>query len=204
MMKSTSHVPSTAEQSPTRRYGPLLLFVGVLAAAFAVIYANGWHKQLRLENVVAIRDAFQAFLGSNRVLALLAYVAVYALAVSLSLPGALVLTLTGGLMFGWLVGGFAAVTGGTIGASVIFFIAKSAFGETLAQKAGPTVQKLSAGFRENALSYLLFLRLVPVFPVLFGQSRAGARRRSLSDLFDRHVLRHHTSLVGFRVGWCGF
>ena len=113
---------------------------------------------------MAVRDAFQAFLTQNRLLAILAYILAYAVAVSLSLPGGLILTLSGGLMFGWLVGGLAAVVGATIGAVVVFFLAQSAFGETLAAKAGPAVQKLRAGFQEDALSYLLFLRLVPGFP----------------------------------------
>jgi hypothetical protein len=51
-----------------------------------------------------------------------------------------------------------------LGATVIFLIAKTALGDTLAARAGPAVEKLRAGFREDALNYLLFLRLVPVFP----------------------------------------
>jgi uncharacterized membrane protein YdjX (TVP38/TMEM64 family) len=67
-------------------------------------------------------------------------------------------------MFGWLVGGLAAAVAATIGACVVFAVARTAFGETLAKKAGPQVAKMQAGFCENALSYLLFLRLVPAFP----------------------------------------
>jgi uncharacterized membrane protein YdjX (TVP38/TMEM64 family) len=151
-------------QSWFKRYGLLFGIGGTLVLVGGVIFANGWHQQLKLENVVAIRDTYQSFLTTNRTLALAAYVLAYAVAVSLSLPGAFVLTLAGGLMFGWLVGGLAAVVGATIGASVIYFIARSALGGTMARKAGPAVQKLSAGFKENALSYLLFLRLVPAFP----------------------------------------
>ena len=56
------------------------------------------------------------------------------------------------------------VVAATIGATIIFLIAKSSFGEALAAKAGPWIGKLRKGFQENALSYLLFLRLVPAFP----------------------------------------
>jgi uncharacterized membrane protein YdjX (TVP38/TMEM64 family) len=75
-----------------------------------------------------------------------------------------VLTLTGGILFGGVVGGAAAVVGATIGATIIFLIAKTAFGEHLAKRAGPAVGKLIGGFRADAFNYLLFLRLVPLFP----------------------------------------
>jgi uncharacterized membrane protein YdjX (TVP38/TMEM64 family) len=89
---------------------------------------------------------------------------VYVAVVSLSLPGALLLTLTGGVLFGGLIGGIAAVVGATAGATVIFLVAQSAFGEHLVRRAGPRAAKLAEGFRADAFSYLLFLRLVPVFP----------------------------------------
>ncbi|NOU06189.1 MAG: TVP38/TMEM64 family protein [Hyphomicrobiaceae bacterium] len=153
-----------APKSLLQRYGLVAALGAALLVVGGVIFANGWHRQLKIENVVALRDTFQSFLTSNKTLSLLVYVLAYAVAVSLSLPGALVLTLSGGLMFGWLVGGLAAVVGATIGACVIYFVARTALGDTMARKAGPMVQKLSAGFKENALSYLLFLRLVPAFP----------------------------------------
>jgi uncharacterized membrane protein YdjX (TVP38/TMEM64 family) len=56
------------------------------------------------------------------------------------------------------------VIGATIGATVLFLIAKTAIGDILRAKAGPWLQKMEAGFQENALSYLLILRLVPLFP----------------------------------------
>ena len=143
-----------------RRWLPLI----VLAGLMGLVFATGLHKQLTLENIAANRDSLQATISQHKVLSLLAYVAIYAAAVAMSLPGALFLTLTGGLLFGWLTGGLAAVTGATIGATIIFLIARTAFGETLAKKAGPALVKLQDGFKENALSYLLFLRLVPAFP----------------------------------------
>jgi uncharacterized membrane protein YdjX (TVP38/TMEM64 family) len=139
---------------------PLVAIGGVLA----IVLANGWHKQLTLENVFAVRDSFQSLIIQHFILAILAYIAAYAAAVAISVPGASILTLLGGLIFGWLVGGIAAVTGASIGAVLLFLIARSAFGETLRAKAGPRINGLVAGFQKDALSYLLFLRLVPAFP----------------------------------------
>ncbi len=143
-----------------KRWLPLVM----LAGATALVLGMGWHKLLTLETIARNRDNLQATIEAGLPLALTAYIAIYAAAVAASIPGALVLTLTGGLLFGTLLGGLAAVIGATIGATLVFLIARTAFGASLAAKAGPSLAKLEAGFRENALSYLLFLRLVPAFP----------------------------------------
>jgi uncharacterized membrane protein YdjX (TVP38/TMEM64 family) len=141
-----------------------LLPVAVIAAIMALVFAMGWHRHLTLENLYDNRETLKTFIGENLALSVLAYMAAYIVAVALSLPGGLLLTVTGGFLFGWLVGGPAAILAATIGASIIFLIAKTSFGDTLAARAGPWMEKLRDGFKENALSYLLFLRLVPAFP----------------------------------------
>ncbi len=151
---------AAAKSGAFKRFLPLL----VLVAVGAVIYLNGWHKYLSLEQIAVNRDVLQGFVSSNVVLALLAYAAIYVGVVALSLPGGALLTITGGFLFGWLLGGLTTVVAATVGASLLFLIARTSLGEALADKAGPWLEKLSAGFREDALSYLLFLRLVPAFP----------------------------------------
>jgi len=151
-------VPASA--SLWRRLLPPLVIAGLLA----LVLANGWHRHLTLENVVAARDRFQGLLTDHLLLAVIGYIALYAAAVALSVPGALILTLSGGLMFGWLLGGAAAVIGASIGAIILFLVARTAFGEALRAKAGPSLSRLVEGFRRDAMSYLLFLRLVPAFP----------------------------------------
>src|SRR5262249_53438608 len=117
--------------------------------------------------IVALRDRFHSVLTEHRALSVLVYIGVYVCAAALSLPGGVILTATGGLLFGWLLGAIAAVTGATIGATVLFLVARSALGESLSAHAAPWIAKLRAGFKDNALSYLLFLRLVPAFPFWF-------------------------------------
>jgi uncharacterized membrane protein YdjX (TVP38/TMEM64 family) len=68
------------------------------------------------------------------------------------------------MLFGIVLGGIAAMAGATMGAICVFLIARSALGELLVRRAGPVADKLMQGFRADAFSYLLFLRLVPVFP----------------------------------------
>ncbi len=149
-----------ASQTTIRRWAPL----GVLAGLMALAFAMGWHQYLSFKTIGLNYEALKGFIAQHLVVALLAYVALYIVVVALSLPGGLVMTLSGGLLFGWLTAAIATVFGATIGATILFLIAKSSFGEALAARAGPWLGKLRDGFRENALSYLLFLRLVPAFP----------------------------------------
>jgi uncharacterized membrane protein YdjX (TVP38/TMEM64 family) len=153
MIKPTVVAPVIDPATPAwKRFLPLLIAASVLG----IILLNGWHRQLTLENMFAFRDRFQTAIQANLPLALLAYIASYATAVALSVPGALI--------FGWLLGGVAAVIAASIGATVLFLIARSAFGESLRRKAGPGIGALVDGFQKDAMSYLLFLRLVPAFP----------------------------------------
>ncbi|MGC1701513.1 MAG: VTT domain-containing protein, partial [Pseudolabrys sp.] len=100
----------------------------------------------------------------HRMLAIFVYVGIYITVVAVSLPGAALLTLTGGFLFGIAVGASAAVISATVGATLIFLVARTALGEPLLRRAGPRATQLARGFREDAFSYLLFLRLVPAFP----------------------------------------
>ncbi len=142
------------------RWLPLIIIAGLMALVFAM----GWHKYLTFKTIGLNYEAMTAFIADNLVAALGIYMLAYIVVVALSLPGGLVMTLTGGLLFGWHIGAPATVIAATIGASIIFIVAKTSLGETLAAKAGPWLEKLRDGFKENALSYLLFLRLVPAFP----------------------------------------
>jgi uncharacterized membrane protein YdjX (TVP38/TMEM64 family) len=143
-----------------KRLWPLL----VLIAATAFVFAMGWHRYLTIEALAENREALRTYIGANMLQSLAIFIAVYAAAVALSLPGGAVLTLAAGLLFGWLLGGIASIFGATIGASIVFLIARSAFGDLLAARAGPFLSRFREGFQEDAFSYLLFLRLVPIFP----------------------------------------
>jgi uncharacterized membrane protein YdjX (TVP38/TMEM64 family) len=143
-----------------KRLWPLI----ALIAATALVVTMGWHRYLSLEVLAENRETLRAYIAANMLLSLLAFVALYAAVVALSLPGGAVLTLAGGFLFGWLVGGVASIVGATIGASVVFLIARSALGEILAARAGPWLARFRQGFQDDAFSYLLFLRLVPIFP----------------------------------------
>ena len=154
--------PPTADQPAglTRR---LVLLIAVILLAGIAYYAFG-RGELSLEAMVRHRTAIDAFVTEHRVLAVLAYIGLYITVVALSVPGAAFLTVSGGFLFGVVVGASAAVIGATIGATLIFLVARTALGEPLLRRAGPRAIKLAQSFRDDAFSYLLFLRLVPAFP----------------------------------------
>lgn len=147
-----------------RRWIMRLAPFAVIALAMGLVYAMGLHQYLSLETLVKHRNALDEFISGNWPVAVASYVGLYVAAVAMSFPGALLLTISGGVLFGCWVGSAAAVLGATAGAALIFTIASSAFGGVLARRAGPIAAKLAAGFRADAFSYMLFLRLVPVFP----------------------------------------
>ncbi len=94
----------------------------------------------------------------------LVFILVYALCTALSLPTGLLLSMVGGFLFGTLWGGLFNVVGATLGSTLLFLAARTVLGDVLRARAGPFLQKLEAGFRDNELSYMLVLRLVPLFP----------------------------------------
>jgi uncharacterized membrane protein YdjX (TVP38/TMEM64 family) len=140
-----------------------LLPLGLLVAAWIVFMLAGGYRYLTFSALAQNRDWLCGLVQQWGILAAVAYLMVYAILVALSVPGAAVLTIAGGFLFGTWIGGLCAVIGATLGATAIFLAARGGLGG-LAQRAGRFVGKLEAGFRADAFNYLLVLRLVPVFP----------------------------------------
>jgi uncharacterized membrane protein YdjX (TVP38/TMEM64 family) len=141
-----------------------LLPLIILAALIAAAYLTGAYKYLSLDALKENRAALLAFVEKNKLLAALTHIGVYTAVTALSLPAAVIITLAGGLLFGVPLGATLTVIGATLGATILFLAARSAFGDTLRSRAGPFIAKMSDGFRKDAFNYLLFLRLVPAFP----------------------------------------
>ena len=139
----------------------------VLAIGGAVL-ALGFPKQLSLETLLRHRAAIDALVAAHPAAALAAYVAGYAVAAGLALPGVVFLTIGAGVFFGGLLGGFAAVAGATLGATAVFLIARLALPGLAIRRLGPQAARLAEGFRAGGFNYLLFIRLVPIFPFSLG------------------------------------
>ncbi|MDB5570511.1 MAG: hypothetical protein JWN93_1694 [Hyphomicrobiales bacterium] len=158
--KANPRAPEPARRSAWLRYAPL----GLIGTALAVALLAGLHRSFSLEALVAGREALSGQVAAHPAWALAVYVGLYVAVTALSLPGASLLTVAGGFVFGGLWGGAFAVVGATMGATLLFLAARTSLGASVAARAGPRVAAFRAGFQKDAVSYLLFLRLVSVFP----------------------------------------
>ena len=157
MNEQTARPP---RKSLIARFAP----IAIVCAGLAVGYAMGWHEFLSLDYLVESRVMLKETVAAHYYSAVFGFVALYALATAFSFPAASILTIFAGFLFGWFVGGSAAIVGATIGATAIFAAARTAFGDFLKEKVGGKVARLAKGFEKDAFSYLFVLRLAPVFP----------------------------------------
>jgi uncharacterized membrane protein YdjX (TVP38/TMEM64 family) len=167
---------SRKTQTPGRRLVRLALRfapVGVVVIAAAVLLASGVLKHLSLAELRASRHVLTAFVQIHPALSLLAYIGVYLGLVALSLPAPLIMTLTGGFLFGPWVGGLAALTGATSGAVTIFLISRLTVGDALERGVNPRIKAFEEGIKKDAFFYLLTLRLMPVTPFWLVNLAAG-------------------------------
>ena len=148
----------------TRRRSWLRHLPIALIAAGAVLAWSFAGDLLSLDTLSRHREALMAWRDSHFVLAALAYVAVYVLCVAFSVPGAIWLTLTGGFLFGTVLASLLTVTAATAGATIVYLLARSSLGAALRRRAGPWLERVDAEMREGEVSFLLVMRLVPLFP----------------------------------------
>ena len=161
------------------RYAP----VGLVLAGLALGYALGLQDYLSLGFLAEQREALRAYVDANFLWSSMLFLVVYILAVAFSFPAASVLTIFGGFLFGWMIGGALVAVGATIGASLLFLATRSAFGSFLRLRVDGALRKLADGFRENAFGYLFVIRLAPVFPFFVVNIAAALFDISLGRFF---------------------
>jgi len=138
--------------------------IGLLAIGAALFFGLGLHHYLTFDALREHRQAILDFVAVRPVVAGLMFMAVYALAIVFLPPSGTVMTLGGGFIFGTVLAAAYVVAAATLGATMLFLAARYSFGDYLHARAGPAVKKMEAGFLENEMSYMLVLRLVPLFP----------------------------------------
>ena len=164
MMSDVSGAPANGAGKSSSPLVLRLVLVVALVAGLGAFFALGLDAYVSIDSIRSNREALSGFVERNGFWAALLYGLTYAVVIAFSLPGGAVMTIAGGFLFGWLGGGLIVVVGATVGATALFLIARTAIGGFLEAKAGPFVRKMEEGFRQNALSYLLVLRLIPIFP----------------------------------------
>ncbi|KJE33918.1 membrane protein [Thalassospira sp. HJ] len=141
-----------------------LLPVAVLIVGLVIAWASGALDLLSFDTLRENRDLLQDFVADNPVSSVLFFMGLYVVSVALSLPIGSILTITGGFLFGSFLATSYIVIGATLGATIVYLAARYAFYDLMRAKAGNAVRKMEEGFAENAFSYLMVLRLIPIFP----------------------------------------
>lgn len=135
-----------------------------LVALLLALRFSGLGEWLSFDTLARHRVTLSGWVSGHPLLSAGAFVAIYTVVAALALPGAVWLTLGGGFLFGAALGTALTVAGATMGATLLFLFAQRVFGADALQKLGPKAEGLARGIQANAWSYLLVLRLVPLFP----------------------------------------
>jgi uncharacterized membrane protein YdjX (TVP38/TMEM64 family) len=152
--------PRRSRFPPPSRLVPALILVAGLGAYFGF----GLHKYATLEMLRENQELLTDWVRGYGVMAGMVFAGIYVVAVAFSIPGATLLTILAGLLFGPYLATIYVVIGATIGATILFLAARYACWDFFHGRAGGAMSKMADGFNENPMSYMLVLRLVPLFP----------------------------------------
>ena len=155
------------------------IILGVIAVGIGLFLYFDLGRFLSLESLKANRDHLLAFTEDNYTAAVGLFILLYIVVTGLSLPGATILTLAGGFVFGAVPATLYVNIGATTGATLAFFAARYVLRDWVEQKFGKWLEPLQQGFAKNAFSYLLTLRLIPLFPFFVVNLVSGLTRVSV-------------------------
>lgn len=176
-----SHTDSRQHRKSRITPGRMIPLALILVAA-TIGFAN--RDAFSFQTLAENRERLLAWRDGSYLLAAGGYLLAYVVVVALSLPGALIMTLTGGFLFGLVAGSLLTVTGATLGAVAIFLAARAGLGEALQARmdaSSGTMSRIRDGLRENEVSYLFLMRLVPAIPFFVANlapALLGARLRT--------------------------
>lgn len=138
--------------------------LGIIAALVAAFFVFDLNQYLTLTGLKESVDEFSEYIDQNPVLSISVFFAIYVAVTALSLPGAAILTLAAGALFGLWLGLLLVSFASTIGATLAFLSARFVFRDTVKKRFGEKLKKIDEGVEKQGAFYLFTLRLVPVFP----------------------------------------
>ena len=167
--------------SPPRRLARWLVLLLALLGLWLAYWYWDLGQWLTLEQLKASRDALISLYADQPVKTALTFFGVYVLAAALSFPGASILTLAAGAMFGWAMGLLLVSFASSLGALLAFWVSRYLLRDVIEKRFGKLLQPINEGLAKDGTFYLLTLRLVPLFPfwlinLLMGLTTLGARR----------------------------
>jgi len=159
------------------------ILIGIIALGVAAFFFFDLGRFLSLESLKTHRDDLLTYYETNPLAMILGFIGVYIATTALSLPGATLLTLLGGAIFGAVKGTFIVNIGATCGATLAFLAARFLLKDWVQSKFGEKLKAFQAGFEQNAFNYMLFLRLVPLFPFFLVNLSSGITRIPVRTFF---------------------
>ena len=167
--------------SPPRRWARWLVVLLALLGLWLAYWYWDLGQWLTLEQLKASRDALISLYADQPVKTALTFFGVYVLAAALSFPGASILTLAAGAIFGWAMGLLLVSFASSLGALLAFWASRYLLRDVIEKRFGKLLQPINEGLAKDGTFYLLTLRLVPLFPfwlinLLMGLTTLGARR----------------------------
>jgi uncharacterized membrane protein YdjX (TVP38/TMEM64 family) len=147
-----------------KKSGQRVFIIAAVVGAVILFKILGLGQYLTLDYLKASQATFTQLYGENRLAVIGAYMAIYIAVTALSLPGAAVMTLAGGAMFGFWIGFVVVSFASTIGATLACFVARFLLRDLVQNKFGEKLSTINSGIEKEGAFYLFSLRLVPIFP----------------------------------------
>ncbi len=168
--------------------GKRIVIVLVAAVAVGLFFWFDLQRFLTLAALKANRQAILEYYDAHRVATVAGFMAIYIVQTALSLPGAAILSLAAGAIFGTLLGTLYAVIAATVGATLAFLVTRYLLHDLVQERFGKRLEGVNRELEARGLNYLLFLRLVPVFPFFLINLAAGLTRLPLRTFFTGTLL----------------
>jgi uncharacterized membrane protein YdjX (TVP38/TMEM64 family) len=153
-----------------------VLLLTILVASAAAVKFSGITGYLTFLNLAAHKESIHIYVAAHPLISPLIYVLAYTVAVALSIPGAVVLTLAGGFLFGVVWAAIYVNIGATVGAAIAFLVTKYLLGDWLQKKYEKQLKRFNEEMDSRGLNYLLTIRFIPVFPFFLINILAGLTR----------------------------
>ena len=152
-------------------------------AAVALFFYLDLQRFLTLEALKTNRQALLDYHAAHRLIMVAGFMAIYIVQTALSLPGAAILSLAAGAIFGSIMGTVYANIAATLGATMAFLVTRYLLRDTVLNKFGSKLEGINRELETRGFNYLLFLRLVPLFPFFLINLAAGLTRLPLRTFF---------------------
>jgi uncharacterized membrane protein YdjX (TVP38/TMEM64 family) len=164
------------------------IILGVFVLAIVGFFYFDLAQYFTLAALKENKEALRNFTRHNYLLTVGLFITIYCVQTAFSLPGAAILTLAGGFLFGAILGTLYVNLGATTGAVLAFLAARYLFRDAVERRFGKKLETIQSGFAKNAFHYLLTLRLIPLFPFFLVNLASGLTRMRLSTYFAATAL----------------